>query len=194
MPLTIIDHPRFTAAPTVGKLAIGGRWEQAVTFRPSDLRRRDVEEFLGEHEEIACEAFFGSAFFGVRTHRPDAAEFVIAFARAMRSAASGSAFFEAVRDLGVDLEATFQFAELGAEGAWSSVGPLRIQDPCQALCDTDALWDEVRSSPVGRDLLHDKALEFTFSGGRFHWFALPVSDQHVMSRARLEDALQAFCQ
>jgi hypothetical protein len=193
MALSLIDQPQFTATPTFGKLAIGGLWEQALTFRPSDLTPQDVEELLGEHEEIACEAFFGSAFFGVRTHRTDAVEFVVAFAQSMRSVASGSAFFEAVRDLGVDLEAGFRFAELGAEGAWRSVGPLRIVDPCAALCDAESLWHEVMSSPVGRDRLHDKALEFTFSGGKVHWFALPVSDQHVMSRRRLEDALRAFC-
>jgi hypothetical protein len=189
----MVDHPRFAAAPTVGKLAIAGRWEQALVFEPSDLTAQDVEELLGEHEEISCEAFFGSAFFGVRTHQPDAVESVLAFASAMRSAASGSAFFAAVRDLGVGLEADFQFAELGAEGAWNSVGPLRIEDPCAALSDANSLWNEVRSSPVGRDLLHDKALEFTFSGGKAHWFALPVSEQNVISRSRLEEALRAFC-
>lgn len=191
--MSLIGDPRFSTAPDFGKLAVGGQWEQAVVFQPADVSLRDIEELLGPCEEVACEAFFGSAFFGVRTHGPDVTGFVVAFVHAMRSAASGPAFFETVRALGVVLETQFQFAELGAEGAWNSVGPLRIGDPCEALSDTNSLWRAVTASPVGRDRLHDKALEFTFAGGAAHWLALPVSDAHVVARTRLEDALRAFC-
>jgi hypothetical protein len=187
-----MDDPRFTLAPTFGKVAVGGRWEDALVLQAGELNAAvDLVRHLGGAEEVACEAFFGTAFFGVRNHGPDVAQFVRAFAAAMDPAADGAAFFTRVRDLGVALETQFAFAELGAEGAWNSVGPFRIQDPCGA--DLDVLWQHLTASPVGRDTTHDKALEFTFAGGLSHWFALPVSDAGVLSRHLVEDALRSFC-
>jgi len=192
--LLVIDDPRFTAAPTLGKLAIGGRWEQAVVFRPAQFESEsEVLAHLGQSAEVACEAFFGSAFFGVRRYGHDLARFVVAFADAMGSAASGSEFFEAVADLGVALETNFRFAELGAEGAWDSVGPFRIDDPWSASVNTDALWRDLVASPVGQDTHHDKALEFTYAGGATHWLALPVSDSGRISRRQVEAALRTLC-
>jgi hypothetical protein len=188
----VIDDPRFSAAPTLGKFAVAGRWEEAVTFRPSQSpSEAQVRAHLGESQEVACEAFFGSAFFGVRTYGPDVAPFVTTFADAMGAAPDGPAFFASMAEIGVDLGTGFAFAELGAEGAWASVGPLRITDPCTV--DVSDLWAQILVSPVGRDTTHGKALEFTFTGGFTHWFALPVSDGAIMSRDKVVEALRAYC-
>jgi hypothetical protein len=190
----VIDDPRFTAAPDLGKLAMDGNWERAVVFHRSQFTSEsEVRAYLGQSDEVACEAFFGSAFFGVRVYGPDLARFVVAFADAMGSATSGSEFFQAVEELGVALGTDFRFAELGAEGAWNSVGPFRINDPWAALADTDALWRDLAASPAGRDTHHDKALEFTYAGGATHWLALPVSDAGVISRGMLEESLRTLC-
>ncbi len=188
----MIDDPRFAAAPTFGKLAVAGRWEDAVTFHPSMSGwQEQIPDLLAGAEEVACEAFFGSAFFGVRSHGPDPVRFVMSFAEAMRQAADGPAFFAAIEGMGVNLEQDFAFAELGAEGAWQSVGPLRIAEPC--TIDVPALWEQLLVSRVGRDTTHAKALEFTFTGGLTHWFALPVSDDAALSRDMLVDALRTYC-
>lgn len=186
-----MDDPFFTPAPTMGKVAVGGRWEQALVFRPSQLSTKQLEDQLGASEEVACEAFFGSAFFGMRVHGPDPARFVKAFADAMGGAADGPEFFTAVEGLGAALETGFGFAEVGAEGAWNTVGPFRIERPCDV--DFEVLWRDLTTSPVGRDRTHDKAVEFTFSGGITHWFALPVSTEGVLVRDKLEAALRTFC-
>lgn len=189
--MPVIDDPRFSAGPTFGKLAVGGRWEQAVVFQPSGFAGPDdVRSHLGGSEEVACEAFFGQAFFGVRVYGPRIADFVVSFARAMGS--GGPAFFRAMSDLGVVLEEDFRFAELGAEGAWDSVGPLHIDDPCAA--DPDVLWADVMDSRIGQDRRYDKALEFTYAGGLAHWLALPVSEAGTISQVMVQEALQAFCQ
>lgn len=188
----VIDDPRFATAPTFGKFAVAGRWEESVTFQPSRFpSEAQVRAHLGESQEVACEAFFGSAFFGVRTYGPDVARFVTAFADAMGTAPDGAAFFTSMADIGVVLETGFAFAELGAEGAWASVGPLRIDNPCTV--DVADLWAQILASPVGRDTTHPKALEFTYTGGLTHWFALPVSDGVTMSRDKVVDALRAYC-
>ncbi len=180
----------FAAAPTLGKLAMGGRWEDAVVCRPGQRALTDSLVHLGESGEVACEAFFGQAFFGVRKHGTGLAGFVQAFAQAMQ-ASDGPEFFAAVEELGVVLSAQFEFAELGAEGAWSSVGPLRITDPCGV--GPEILWARFEASAAGRDTTHDKALEFTFSGGLPHWLALPVSHAGVLSRDLVDAALGSFC-
>ncbi|MEI2643076.1 MAG: hypothetical protein V9G10_12310 [Candidatus Nanopelagicales bacterium] len=43
-------------------MAVDGVWEEAVTFAPGEVP--DVDG-----EDVACEAFFGEAFFGLRTAR-----------------------------------------------------------------------------------------------------------------------------
>ncbi len=175
----------------MGKVAVGGRWEEALVFQPSPVGPAGLVEHLGTSEEVACEAFFGAAFFGMRVHGPAPARFVRAFVDAMSGAADGAEFFTAVEGLGVALETGFGFAEVGAEGAWTTVGPFRIERPCDV--DVDVLWERLVASPVGRDRTHDKAVEFTFSGGITHWFALPVSTEGVLVRDKLEAALRTFC-
>lgn len=172
---------RFEGPPTSGKLAVAGRWEDAIVFAP------------GEHppvasEEIAVEAFFGPAFFGVRRVGPP--EQLQAFVQRFSDAMAADRLFEALPEL--PLGQVFQFAELGAEGAWLSVGALRIDDPC---ADFEELWDRVAAAPVCWDTTHDKALEFSYDNGdgTAHWFAVPVSRDQRVDRELLRAALADFC-
>ena len=89
-------------------------------------------------------------------------------------------FLSSEEVLGIPLARDFRFAEVGAEGAWNSVGPFRIDDPAAALAGFEEMWQELTNAAVGRDLEHDKALEFSYANGdgSTHWIALPVSDQH----------------
>ncbi len=181
-------------APSLFKVAIGGEWERAAVFRPDRMpSQAEVLEQFGSCEEVACEAFFGEAFFGVRKHGPDVPRFLAEFANAVASAKAGQDFFQSMGRLGVVLETDFQFAEIGAEGAWNSVGAFRILDPCVSLEHSSTLWREVAATAVGSDVVHNKAVEFTFAGGATHWLALPVSDSGVLVRAQLEQALRTFC-
>lgn len=192
-------QPWFGSAPQSGKLAVSGQWEQAVVFSPGDFGTEpEVRELLRDDHDVACEAFFGEAFFGVRRRGlvHDLALFVVTFAKALGSARSGGEFFTAISDgLGIPLARDFEFAELGAEGAWGSVGPLRIDDPGMALAHMDRTWGELRSSAVGSQREYSLALEFSFDNGdgTAHWFALPVSHDGRIARGAVEDALRYFC-
>lgn len=155
--------PAFAGRPDFGKVAVDGVWEEAITFLPGE-----VPGIRGEN--VACEAFFGKAFFGLRT--PDVARFSAAMTQ--------PDFFAAIeREFGLGGE--FAFAEIGAEGAWRSVGAFRIQGAID--------WPALQAAPVWSDTTHDKALEFSFDGGRF-WFALPLG--RVLDRDRVEEALRAL--
>ncbi len=190
----MINDSAFATAPTLCKVATGGHWERAVVFQPGQMpSEAEVLERFGSPEEVACEAFFGQAFFGVRKHGPDVAGFVVAFTDALASAGSGQDFFRSMAGMGIILETGFQFAEIGAEGAWNSVGAFRIMDPCAALKHIDSVWREIAAAPVGQDTAHNKAVEFTFAAGATHWLALPVSESGVLARAPLEEALRTFC-
>ncbi|MBK6764639.1 MAG: hypothetical protein IPG68_15855 [Micrococcales bacterium] len=171
----------FQSTPDSGKLAVAGEWECAVGFRPGE-----VPDLGGISDEVACEAFFGDAFFGVRRRGPVAAleAFVTAFTGAMAAAADGPSFFTAVRtDLGIPLRETFLFAELGAEGAWHSMGAVRLDMP--------VVWEKITATPVWQDTTHAKAVEFCYDNGddTTHWFALPVSRDGRMVPALLSQAL-----
>ena len=144
-------------------MAVDGVWEEAVTFAPGE-----VPEVQGEN--VACEAFFGEAFFGLRTAD------VARFSHAMTE----PDFFAAIeREFG--LGGHFTFAEIGAEGAWRSVGALRLGDEVD--------WETLQSAPVWQDTTHNKALEFSFDRGRY-WFALPLGRQ--LQRPRVEQALRTL--
>jgi hypothetical protein len=172
---------QFRDAPGFGKVAVNGAWEQAVSFRPGEfLGSEEILAFLSGGEEVACEAFFGAAFVGVRRTGPpeELARFVADFARLVAWASTGADFFRALEvDLEVPLARDFQYSEVGAEGAWNSVGPFRIDDPVAALADFEAMWQKLADSAVGQDHEHDKALEFSYANGdgSTHWIALPVS-------------------
>lgn len=166
----------FGGRPDFGKVAIDGEWERAVTFAPGE-----VPEVPADATDVACEAFFGQAFFGVRYRSPAA---VPLFARALTRAD----FLGAFADL--PLARDLDFVELGAEGAWRSVGPLRV-DPAAPFAE---IWGQVRQASVWFDTAHDKALEFTFANGdgTSHWFALPVSRDRRIDQELLREALAAY--
>ncbi len=172
----------FSGTPDLGKLAVDGCWEEAVAFAPGELTSAaEVEALVGDATDVACEAFFGQAFFGTR-QTSDGVDFVLWFARAL----ARPGFFEEVGQrfpLGRD----FEYAELGAEGAWRSVGAYR-------LGDLDRLWDDLQEHPVWLDTTHEKALEFSYANGdgTTHWFALPVSEGGRISWPMVQAALWEF--
>lgn len=193
-------HPAFATAPDSIKVAVDGAWEQAVTLRVGEDLSSLAMVSVDSASDVACEAFFESAFFGVRhvgTPR-QLSDFVGTFAAAAASSDSGPALFERIAAAGgVEVGRHFRYCELGAEGAWRSVGPMRIEDPAAALADSDTLWAAVCSAPVAHDTSHPKALEFTFANrpgldDTTHWFALPVSVGNRIDRAALESALAAY--
>lgn len=195
----VIDWPEFQHRAELGKLALGGHWESAVTFRRGDfMTQTEAMAYLGESREVTCEAFFGASFFGIRLHGDprELARDVVHFAQSMEAADSGRQLLTAVADaLQVPLGRDFRYAEIGAEGAWNSVGAFRIDDP-YALKEFDDLWREVSASAVGRDTTHQEALEFTYDNdrgdGTNHWFALPVSTRDMLDRSKVTSALQRF--
>ena len=186
----------FNAAPTSGQFAKDGAWEHAWSF-PSDALPDEIalRTYLGPATEVAFEAFFGDAFFGVRLSGPPPA--IRAFAdqclQAICAAAQGESFMAA---LGQRLHfgpsrKKISFAEVGAVNAWRSVGAFRIPDSHLALSDFESLWAALESSQVGQDTQHRKAIEFAFDHPLAHWFGIPVSTQeapHQISRALLRDA------
>lgn len=186
----------FRAPPQFGKLAVDGEWERAVTFQPGEYTEEaQAAEFLAGGSEVACEAFFGAAFFGVRRRGAtgELSRFVALFARAVASSGDGAELLRAMATARVPLGRDFRFAEIGAEGAWNSVGPFRLDDPAAALADFDATWLALEHSNVGREAAHHKAVEFSFDNGdgTTHWFALPVSHARRLDRTRLAEALAA---
>lgn len=194
----MIGHPCFLGAPQLGKLAFDGVWEQAVVFRPGELLdEQEAVGVVGQSGDIACEAFFGAAFFGVRRTGPseELARFVVSFTRVLTATSGGAEFFAGVTEvLGIPLAQRFSHAELGAEGAWRSVGPFRIEDPAAALANLDEVWRKLQAAPVGREAVRDKALEFSYDNGdgTTHWFGFPVSDDGLIVRSLVAEALQDF--
>lgn len=195
----MFDRPEFAPAPDIGKLALDGAWEDAVVLRPGwPVDDRTADDWIGGRHDVACEAFFGKAFFGVRHlgGQRELTGFVKTFAAVLGAARTGSDFFTGIGDaLGLPLAHDFLFAELGAEGGWRTVGPLRVADPAAALAGFDKWWTLAEKSPVGQDIDHDKALEFSYANGdgTEHWFALPVSQSGVIDRAAVRAALLDFC-
>ncbi|MGN6649122.1 hypothetical protein [Trinickia sp.] len=177
---SIIDHPAFKSRPTLGQFAKNGQWETAWAFGRDEVPSFEhVRDYLDGATEVAFEAFFDSAFFGIRfcgttqeiTQR--AFECVIA----LRNALDGASFFA---DLSTRLELDalghdVSFAEVGAVNAWRSVGPFRIDRPYDLSDCFDTLWHALGASAVGSDVLHRKAIEFAYDRPVAHWFALPVS-------------------
>ena len=151
-----------------GKLAFEGQWEQAIRFDPS-LSRHEAVALLNGSTEVGCEAFFAGGFVGVR--RRGTADEVLTFVLGFAQAMAADDFTEALRDLGVPVAERFLFAEIGAEGAWHSVGPVRVPE------DLDALESALAGSALCRDRGHSKYVEFAFDNGdgTTHWFAQDVS-------------------
>ena len=196
--LSGVADPSFQERPNLLKVTVAGRWEEALTWPsdgPPDLDA--VARLLPDAPDVACEAFFGPSFFGLRrTGTPaDRLAAVERFAGWAAAASTGAAFFTAVAASGVPLARDFEYAELGAEGAWNSVGAVAVPRPCDTLASFDRFWDSLRGSDLARDTAHDKALEFSFANGdgTSHWFGMPVSTEQRLVRTDVSRVLSRFC-
>lgn len=176
----MIDHPAFRPRPDLGQFAKDGQWEAAWPFPASAVPTPErIHAYLAGATEVAFEAFFGSAFFGVRLRGTpqETARLAAACAIALGHAVDGAAFFaDLTRSLGLGaLGREVTFAEVGAVNAWRSVGAFKIDRLGDASERFDALWQALGASAVGRDVSHRKAIEFACERPVPHWFALPVS-------------------
>jgi hypothetical protein len=190
----------FQGAPTGAQFAKAGAWEDAWAF---DADRAPAEAaviaYLDSCTELAFEAFFGHAFFGLRMAGTPAQVEAFAFeALSALSASRGGGFFEQMRQrfqLPVP-GAPLAFAELGCVNAWKSIGTVRFDDPKAAASAFEDTWQAVQAGPVTRDAQHRKALEFAFDEPLAHWFGVPVSEDappFELSRAGLHRALLTAC-
>ncbi len=189
--------PHFASKPTSGQFAKNGVWEDAWSFTADGLPdTASVDAYLGESTEVAFEAFFGDAFFGVRM--AGSPSVIRAFAdhclQAMRAANQGEFLVEALGGLLQcgPLGEHLAFAEVGAVNAWRSVGAFRIDMPCIAGHARDSVWAALQRSPVGHDAQHPKAIEFACEHPLPHWFGIPVSAwqaPYTLSLEMLNDAL-----
>lgn len=176
---SIIDHPAFKLLPTLGQFAKNGQWESAWAFEVTALPSSElIRDYIDGATEVAFEAFFDSAFFGIRLRgtTQEIARRATECVAALRNAVDGASFFaDLPRRLELDaLGRDVSFAEIGAVNAWRSVGPFRIE-PLSDLSDRfDGLWHSLGTSAVGRDVLHRKAIEFAYDLPVPHWFALPI--------------------
>lgn len=177
----MISYPPFQSLPDRGQLAINGNWAQALRFsRGEAISESVVRAFLGNGNEVAMEAFFGDAFFGVRQlgATDHLIHLVHSFAEAMSVAHSGQEFFAKIEHtFNLRLGDAVQFAEIGAVDAWKNVGPFRIDIPTIASAEFEKLWEQVQAAPVYQNQTHPKAIEFAFHNGdgTTHWFAIPLS-------------------
>lgn len=176
MPITL---PDFQGRPMLGQFAQGGVWEQAWFFGADALPGDEaVTTYLANSTELAFEAFFGPAFFGVR-RRGSTAEvrrFALDCVNALRASHTGSFFAALQQRLQLPVAgAPIAFMELGCVNAWRSVGALRFDDPMAAAADFETTWQAVQASAVAQDTQHPKALELAFHAPLPHWFGVPVS-------------------
>lgn len=177
---SIIDHPAFQPRPTLAQFAKGGQWEAAWAFGIYDAPSPEqVRDYLDGATEVAFEAFFDFAFFGIRLRGipQETARRAFECVAAFRSAVDGASFFAGLsRRLELDtLGRDLKFAEVGAVNAWRSVGPFRIDRLSDFSERYDLLWHSLSASSVGSDVSHKKAIEFAYELPIPHWFALPVS-------------------
>lgn len=187
----------FQGPPTTGQFAKGGAWETAWGFDADQPPANDtVIAYLDGCTELAFEAFFGQAFFGVRLVGTPAQVRAFAFEGlgALRDSRQGL-FFEQMRQrfqLPVK-DAPVAFMELGCVNAWKSIGTVRFDDPAAAAASFDDTWRQVQASPLSRDTRHVKALEYAFDAPLAHWFGVPVSEAEPpfgLSASALRHALQ----
>ena len=176
----LTGHPAFAARPQAAQFAKGGAWESAWSFtadRPPTLG--EIEAFLADSDEVAFEAFFGGAFFGVRWmgSAAEVCDRSRACVAAWEAAVDGADFFSrlsrftGLRGWGREVA----FTEVGAVNAWRSVGAFQAPRPAQALRDFDGLWQALQCTPLAAEAAHPKALELACEAPAPHWFALPVS-------------------
>ena len=177
---SLIEHPAFKARPDRGQFAKGGQWEDAWAFAFDPAPSfEDVRHYLDGSTEVAFEAFFDDAFFGLRlrgTARDTARRAVECVAAATHATDGASFFTDLSRRLELDaLGCAVSFAEVCAVNAWRSVGPFRIDRLADVSERFGTLWPSLCSSAVGKDVAHRKAVELAQDKPVPHWFALPVS-------------------
>lgn len=203
--MTLIDAAEFQAPPTSAQFAKAGVWEKAwrIDARqppgPADLAA-DLPAYLADATDLAFEAFFGPAFFGLRLTGPRTAlePFALQCLQALHAARAGG--FMAVMQRRFQLpapDARPAFAEIGCVNAWKSIGALRIPDPAAALARFEDTWHALRQQPLFHDTRHAKAIEFAGDHPLPHWFALPISRPEApfdISAALLRRALHAACE
>lgn len=185
--------PQFMSAPTMCQFAKDGLWEQAWSF-PGDCppSLTELDDYLENRTELAFEAFFGRAFFGVRLS--GTAFEVKAFSLQCLEALSAKAsFFDTLRrEIGCpSLGQKPDFAEIGCVNAWRSIGALRMTELPPTASEFELLWSQICNSPVGRDTNHPKAIEFAFKNPLEHWFGIPISVEggsNLVSETLLVDA------
>jgi hypothetical protein len=176
-PLVTLDSlPQFMSAPTMFQFAKDGAWEEAWSFTSDCLPSQpELDSYLANRTEIAFEAFFGRAFFGVRLSgtAPEVKVFSI---KCLKAASTQASFFDTFRhDHGCPvLGQKPNFAELGCVNAWRSMGAFRMTLPQPSASKFELLWDLICDSPVGRDTGHTKAIEFAFRQPLEHWFGIPI--------------------
>lgn len=197
-PLTAIDSlQQFTSAPTMCQFAKDGLWESAWSFpidRPPPLPELDA--YLAHRTEIAFEAFFGDAFFGVRLSgtASEVKAFSVRCLKALRAQAS---FFDTLqREIGCPcLGQKPDFVEVGCVNAWRSIGAFRMTDLVPTTPEFELLWSQICNSSVGRDTEHAKAIEFAFKHPLEHWFGIPITvdgGPNLISKALLVNADQTL--
>jgi hypothetical protein len=174
---TLDGLPQFMSAPATCQFARDGVWEEAWSFpsdRPPSLP--ELDGYFANRTEVAFEAFFGRAFFGVRLSgtAPEVKAFSI---QCLKAANAQASFFDALRHaLGCPvLGQKPDFAEIGCVNAWRSIGAFRITQPQPSASEFELLWNSMCDSPIGRDTDHAKAIEFAFKQPLEHWFGIPVS-------------------
>jgi hypothetical protein len=168
--------PQFMSSPTTCQFAKDGVWEQAWSFpghRPPSLP--ELDGYLADRTEVAFEAFFGNAFFGARLSGsgPEVKAFSIKCLKAVSAQAS---FLDTLRrEIGCPvLGQAPDFAEIGCVNAWRTIGAFRITGLQPTASEFDLLWSLICVSPVGRDTVHAKAVEFAFQQPLEHWFGIPI--------------------
>lgn len=174
------NHPAFQSRPGCRQFAKDGAWENGLYF-PADAppSRAGIDAFLAGAGEVAFEAFFGDAFFGVRW--TGAAQHVgdlsLASVQALQAASDGAGFFAELtaRTGFCGWGRGIAFTEMGAVNAWRTVGPFKAAAPGEALQAFDGVWVALQSSPMARNTSHPKAVEFACLQPVPHWFALPIS-------------------
>lgn len=183
--------------PTLCQFAKDGVWEEAWSFPPDRLPSLpELEAYLDHRGEIAFEAFFGSAFFGARLS--GAAPEVKAFSlKCLKAVSAQASFFDTfMHETGCPvLGQKPDYAEIGCVNAWRSIGAFRLIELHPAASEFELLWAAICDSPVGRDTVHAKAIEFAFEQPLAHWFGIPVSIDggsnlvsKVLLRQTIEDA------
>ncbi len=191
-------HPAFHIAPTHGAFAKNGSWESAWIFStlvtPSPT---EIAKYVENSNEVAFEAFFEDAFFGVRMSGETSSieKFALTVVNHLCSAKSGGRFFELMEHSGYVCDRSIiQCMEVGAIFAWKSVGSFKLDVPEQALLNWNDWWPRLILSRVGLHNEHQKAVEFVYNGPLPLWFGLPVSGSappYALSEQLLREALEA---